>query len=103
VTRPLTSTELTSPMRVLAVTNMFPTAEDATYGKFVATRRRPSRLPAHEGLHVTEERVIVELDAGQRVILIDLNDYAFPIIRDQNGDLAVAGDRNAHADVRVKS
>src|SRR5690349_5700161 len=47
---------------------------------------------AHDGLHVTEERVIVELGDDGRVIVTDLDNHAFPLIRYRNGDLAVPGE-----------
>jgi phenylacetate-CoA ligase len=43
----------------------------------------------HDGLHVTEERVILELDERGDVIVTDLENYAFPFIRYRNGDQAV--------------
>jgi phenylacetate-CoA ligase len=43
----------------------------------------------HQGLHVTEERVILELDEDQNVIVTDLENRAFPFIRYRNGDQAV--------------
>jgi len=42
----------------------------------------------HEGLHVTEERVIFELDDDRNVIVTDLDNLAFPFIRYRNGDQA---------------
>jgi phenylacetate-CoA ligase len=47
----------------------------------------------HEGLHVTEERVILELDENQNVILTDLDNLAFPFVRYRNGDQAVPASR----------
>ena len=48
---------------------------------------------SHEGLHVTEERVVLELDDEDRVIVTDLDNLAFPFIRYRNGDQAIASDR----------
>ena len=54
--------------------------------------------PAHEGLHITEEHCLVEIldeknqniyDKTGRVILTDLDNYAMPFIRYENGDSAV--------------
>jgi phenylacetate-CoA ligase len=42
----------------------------------------------HAGLHVSEERVILELDADHNVIVTDLENLAFPFIRYRNGDQA---------------
>ena len=47
----------------------------------------------HEGLHVTEERVIVELDDDRNVIVTDLENLAFPFIRYRNGDQAESAGR----------
>lgn len=44
---------------------------------------------AHEGLHVSEERVVVELNENNELILTDLDNYAFPLIRYKNGDQAI--------------
>lgn len=40
----------------------------------------------HQGLHITEERVIIETDDDDEVILTDLDNFAFPFIRFKNGD-----------------
>jgi len=48
--------------------------------------------PAHHGLHVTEERVVLELAPDGAVILTDLDNRALPFIRYRNGDLAEAAD-----------
>jgi phenylacetate-CoA ligase len=48
---------------------------------------------AHEGLHVTEERAVVELGPEGEVILTDLDNRAFPLIRYRNGDAAEWSDR----------
>src|SRR6266851_6063184 len=47
----------------------------------------------HEGLHVSEERVILELDADRNVIVTDLENLAFPFIRYRNGDQATPAGR----------
>lgn len=47
---------------------------------------------SHAGLHVTEERVVLELGAEGEVILTDLDNRAFPFIRYRNGDLAELAD-----------
>lgn len=47
----------------------------------------------HEGLHITEERVILELDESHNVIVTDLDNFAFPFIRYRNGDQALPADR----------
>lgn len=43
----------------------------------------------HQGLHIIEERAIVELDNDQNVVVTDLDNRAFPFIRYRNGDRAV--------------
>lgn len=42
----------------------------------------------HEGLHVAEERVILEIGESEEVILTDLDNFSFPLIRYRNGDQA---------------
>lgn len=46
---------------------------------------------AHEGLHVFQERTVLETDGQGRVILTDLDNRAFPFIRYRNGDVAEPG------------
>jgi phenylacetate-CoA ligase len=43
----------------------------------------------HEGLHVAEERVFLELDTNNEIILTDLDNLVFPLIRYRNGDQAI--------------
>jgi len=50
--------------------------------------------PSHQGRHVVEERVVLELDAQNNVIVTDLDNLAFPFIRYRNGDQAKAGQRS---------
>jgi len=45
--------------------------------------------PQHEGLHITEERVIVEQNENNDLIVTDLDNYAMPFIRYYNADQAV--------------
>ncbi|MCB2225077.1 MAG: hypothetical protein KQH53_00250 [Desulfarculaceae bacterium] len=51
-----------------------------------------SECPAHEGLHVSAENVLLEVDAepGQvgELLVTDLHNYAHPFIRYRGGDLA---------------
>lgn len=46
----------------------------------------------HQGLHVFQERTVLELDTEGRVIMTDLDNCAFPFIRYRNGDMAELGD-----------
>ncbi|HEV8265428.1 MAG TPA: hypothetical protein VGQ06_10790 [Gemmatimonadales bacterium] len=48
---------------------------------------------SHEGLHVIEERVVLELDSDGGVIVTDLDNFVFPFIRYRNGDRAVPANR----------
>lgn len=41
----------------------------------------------HEGLHITEEHVIVESDQENHLIITDLDNHVFPLIRYKNGDI----------------
>lgn len=43
----------------------------------------------HQGMHITEEHVIVEQNSSLDLILTDLDNYAMPFIRYHNGDQAV--------------
>jgi phenylacetate-CoA ligase len=43
----------------------------------------------HEGMHITEERVIVEQNESNDLILTDLDNYAMPFVRYHNADQAV--------------
>lgn len=47
----------------------------------------------HEGMHITEERVIVEQNESNDLILTDLDNYAMPFIRYYNADQAVVKNR----------
>jgi len=49
--------------------------------------------PTHCGRHVIEERVVLELDGENNVIVTDLDNLAFPFIRYRNGDRAVAAEQ----------
>jgi phenylacetate-CoA ligase len=40
----------------------------------------------HEGMHITEEHVIVESDKNGELIITDLDNYCFPFIRYRTGD-----------------
>ena len=44
----------------------------------------------HEGLHISEERLIVEIQANHDLVVTDLDNYAMPFIRYWNADQAVA-------------
>lgn len=54
----------------------------------------------HEGLHLSEENLLVEIRRAERaarpaetgeVVITDLHNYAMPLIRYQNGDMATVG------------
>ncbi len=47
---------------------------------------------AHDGLHVSEENVLVEVGPEGDVLVTDLHNEAMPLIRYANGDLAAFGD-----------
>jgi phenylacetate-CoA ligase len=47
---------------------------------------------AHEGLHITEERVIVEVNDKNELIVTDLDNFAMPFIRYHNADQAILSD-----------
>lgn len=48
---------------------------------------------SHEGLHITDERVIVETDADNNLIFTDLDNFAMPYIRYKNDDQAIISDQ----------
>jgi phenylacetate-CoA ligase len=48
---------------------------------------------AHEGLHITEERVMLDLDSDNEIVLTDLDNLTFPLIRYRNGDQAILSDK----------
>lgn len=47
----------------------------------------------HRGLHVSEERVILEVNDKNELIITDLDNYAMPFIRYWNADEAIITDR----------
>lgn len=47
----------------------------------------------HNGLHVAEERCIVEVNEDNEIILTDLDNFAFPFIRYKNGDKVILSDK----------
>lgn len=48
--------------------------------------------PAHNGLHITEERVIVEQNNNNELIITDLDNFSMPFIRYWNADQAEFSD-----------
>jgi phenylacetate-coenzyme A ligase PaaK-like adenylate-forming protein len=46
----------------------------------------------HNGLHVTNERVLVELDNENNMLFTDLDNFAMPYIRYRNDDQAILSD-----------
>ncbi len=46
----------------------------------------------HNGMHITEERVIVELNENNEVIVTDLDNFSLPFIRYWNADQAIISD-----------
>lgn len=47
---------------------------------------------AHQGLHVTEERVILETNDNNELMITDLDNFAMPFIRYWNADQAIFSD-----------
>ena len=47
---------------------------------------------AHDGMHVTEEHVIVETNENNEFIITDLDNYAMPFLRYKNGDMGEVSD-----------
>lgn len=47
----------------------------------------------HEGLHITEERVIVEVQDNNDLVVTDLDNYSMPFIRYWNADQAIISDK----------
>ncbi len=47
----------------------------------------------HNGMHITEERVIVEVNSNNELIITDLDNYAMPFIRYWNADQAIISDK----------
>lgn len=48
--------------------------------------------PMHSGLHIADERVLVEVDDNNDLIITDLDSYAMPFIRYWNADQAIVSD-----------
>ncbi|HAF29704.1 MAG TPA: hypothetical protein DCG75_11720 [Bacteroidales bacterium] len=48
----------------------------------------------HEGLHITEEHVIVEQNNSNELIITDLDNYTMPFIRYWNADQAIISEKN---------
>lgn len=42
--------------------------------------------PTHEGLHISDERVLLELNSKNEIIVTDLDNFALPLIRYWNAD-----------------
>lgn len=49
--------------------------------------------PCHEGLHISEERVIAEINDKSELILTDLDNYAMPFIRYWNADEVIVSSK----------
>lgn len=47
----------------------------------------------HEGLHVTEERIILEVNEHNDLIITDLDNYTMPFIRYWNADQSIINDK----------
>lgn len=47
----------------------------------------------HKGLHITEERVLVEVNEHNELIVTDLDNYAMPFIRYWNADQAILSNK----------
>lgn len=47
---------------------------------------------AHDGMHITEEHVIVETNENNEFIITDLDNYAMPFLRYKNGDMGEVTD-----------
>jgi len=47
----------------------------------------------HEGLHIAEERVVIETNAQNELIVTDLDNYTMPFIRYWNADQAIISDK----------
>lgn len=48
---------------------------------------------AHQGLHLTEERCVVEIEPDGEILVTDLDNRVFPFIRYRTGDRVVASER----------
>jgi phenylacetate-CoA ligase len=76
-----------------------------TYGSR-ETMLLASECEAHDGMHLSEENLLVQIVRGGRtvgagetgeVVVTDLHNYGMPFIRYANGDLATAGEARACA------
>ncbi len=48
----------------------------------------------HEGLHITEEHVIIEVNENNEIIITDLDNFAMPFIRYWNADQILLSDKD---------
>jgi phenylacetate-CoA ligase len=83
-----------------ALTKAFGPEIFETYGSR-ETMLMASECEAHDGMHLSEENLLVQIVRGGRtvgagesgeVVVTDLHNYGMPFVRYVNGDIAVAGD-----------
>jgi len=82
-----TTSETLLPHERILLSNYFRTEVFDQYGSSEVLSLA-FECPTHSGLHVAADHVVLEVGEEDQVVVTDLDNYAMPIIRYENGDAA---------------